>query len=86
VILLGKSTYARLGCIVNTTPAEASWEGHLTLEFSNFLRADCRILANEGIWQLLFFEGDPCGHPLQQIARARYQDQPERDPRPNVNP
>ena len=35
VICLGKSTYARLGIIVNTTPAEASWEGHLTLEFSN---------------------------------------------------
>ena len=56
VICLGKSTYARLGIIVNTTPAEASWEGHLTLEFSNSSGADCRIYADEGICQLLFFE------------------------------
>ena len=62
VICLGKSTYARLGIIVNTTPAEASWEGHLTLEFSNSSGADCRIYAEEGICQLLFFEGDPCDH------------------------
>ena len=55
VICLGKSTYARLGIIVNTTPAEASWEGHLTLEFSNSSGADCRIYADEGICQLLFF-------------------------------
>ena len=55
VICLGKSTYARLGIIVNTTPAEASWEGHLTLEFSNSSGADCRIYAEEGICQLLLF-------------------------------
>jgi len=60
VICLGKSTYARLGIIVNTTPAEAEWEGHLTLEFSNSSGADCRIYAEEGICQLLFCEGDPC--------------------------
>ena len=51
-----KSTYARLGIIVNTTPAEAGWEGHLTLEFSNSSGADCRIYANEGICQLLFLK------------------------------
>ena len=45
VICIGKSTYARLGIIVNTTPAEAGWEGHLTLEFSNSSGADCRIYA-----------------------------------------
>lgn len=56
VICLGKSTYARLGIIVNTTPAEAGWEGHLTLEFSNSSGADCRIYANEGICQLLFLK------------------------------
>ena len=60
VICIGKSTYARLGIIVNTTPAEAGWEGHLTLEFSNSSGSDCRIYADEGICQLLFFEGDPC--------------------------
>ena len=76
-ICLGKSTYARLGIIVNTTPAEASWEGHLTLEFSNSSGADCRIYAEEGICQLLFFEGDPCDTTYQDRA-GKYQHQPER--------
>jgi dCTP deaminase len=77
VICIGKSTYARLGIIVNTTPAEAGWEGHLTLEFSNSSGADCRIYANEGICQLLFFEGDPCDTTYQDRS-GKYQDQPER--------
>jgi dCTP deaminase len=69
VICLGKSTYARLGIIVNTTPAEASWEGHLTLEFSNSSGADCRIYANEGICQLLFLRAIPVKPPIR-IARV----------------
>ncbi len=77
VICLGKSTYARLGIIVNTTPAEASWEGHLTLEFSNSSGADCRICAEEGICQLLFLEGDPCDTTYADRA-GKYQGQPER--------
>jgi dCTP deaminase len=77
VICLGKSTYARSGIIVNTTPAEAAWEGHLTLEFSNSSGADCRIYAEEGICQLLFFEGDPCETTYQDRA-GKYQGQPER--------
>ena len=77
VICLGKSTYARLGIIVNTTPAEASWEGHLTLEFSNSSGADCRIYADEGICQLLFFEGDPCSTTYSD-RQGKYQHQPER--------
>jgi dCTP deaminase len=77
VICLGKSTYARLGIIVNTTPAEAAWEGHLTLEFSNSSGADCRIYAEEGICQLLFFEGDPCETTYADRA-GKYQNQPER--------
>ena len=76
VICLGKSTYARLGIIVNTTPAEAAWEGHLTLEFSNSSGADCRIYANEGICQLLFFEGEPCDTTYQDRA-GKYQGQGE---------
>jgi dCTP deaminase len=76
VICLGKSTYARLGIIANMTPAEAGWEGHLTLEFSNSSGADCRVYAGEGICQLLFFEGDPCD--TTYAARAgKYQGQPE---------
>ena len=77
VICIGKSTYARLGIIVNTTPAEAGWEGHLTLEFSNSSGADCRIYAEEGICQLLFFEGDPCSTTYEDI-RGKYQNQPEK--------
>ncbi len=76
VICLGKSTYARLGIIVNTTPAEAAWEGHLTLEFSNSSGADCRIYAEEGICQLLFFEGDPC-ETTYADRNGKYQYQPE---------
>ena len=74
IVCLGKSTYARCGIIANTTPAEAAWRGHLTLEFSNSSSADCRIYANEGIVQLLFFEGDPCS--VSYAARqGKYQDQ-----------
>ena len=60
-ICLGKSTYARVGVIANTTPLEAGWIGQaITLEFSNSSSADVKIYANEGVVQLLFFEGEPC--------------------------
>lgn len=59
-ICMGKSTYARAGIICNTTPAEAGWKGHLTLEFSNSSDADARIYANEGVCQMLFFKGEIC--------------------------
>jgi dCTP deaminase len=74
IVCLGKSTYARCGIIANTTPAEAAWRGHLTLEFSNSSSADCRIYANEGIVQLLFFEGDPCSVSYA-TRQGKYQDQ-----------
>lgn len=77
VVCLGKSTYARLGIIVNTTPAESGWEGHLTLEFSNSSGADCRIYVDEGICQLLFFSGDPCDTTYSD-RNGKYQNQPER--------
>lgn len=76
VICIGKSTYARIGLIANLTPAEAGWRGHLTLEFSNSSSADCRIYANEGIVQLLFFEGAPCAVSYQ-TRNGKYQDQVE---------
>jgi dCTP deaminase len=62
-IFIGKSTYARCGVIVNLTPGEAGWEGYLTLEISNSSGADCRIYANEGICQALFYEGALCDAP-----------------------
>lgn len=74
VICLGKSTYARCSIILNATPAEACWRGHLTLELSNSSSADCRVYANEGIAQLLFFEGEPCNVTYEDRL-GKYQDQ-----------
>ncbi len=76
VICIGKSTYARCGIIANLTPGEAGWQGHLTLEFSNSSSADCRLYANEGIVQLIFFEGEPCDVTYGDRA-GKYQYQPE---------
>ena len=60
-VCLGKSTYARCGIIVNVTPLEPEWEGHVTLEFSNTTPLPAKIYANEGACQFLFLEGDqPC--------------------------
>ncbi|HPI62583.1 MAG TPA: dCTP deaminase [Alphaproteobacteria bacterium] len=58
VICLGKSTYARCGIIVNVTPLEPEWEGHVTLEFSNTTPLPAKIYANEGACQFLFLKGD----------------------------
>ena len=55
-ICLGKSTYARCGIIVNVTPLEPEWEGHVTLEFSNTTSLPAKIYANEGLAQMLFLE------------------------------
>ena len=61
VICLGKSTYARCGLIVNVTPLEPGWEGHVTLEISNTTPLPAKVYANEGIAQFLFFKGSsPC--------------------------
>ena len=58
VICLGKSTYARCGIIVNVTPLEPGWEGHVTLEFSNTTPLPAKIYANEGAAQLIFLKGN----------------------------
>jgi len=58
-ITVGKSTYARCGIITNVTPFEPEWEGHVTLEISNTTPLPAKIYANEGIAQVLFFEGEP---------------------------
>jgi dCTP deaminase len=57
-ICVGKSTYARCGIIVNVTPFEPEWEGHVTLEISNTTPLPARIYANEGLAHVLFFGGD----------------------------
>ncbi len=58
VICLGKSTYARCGIVVNVTPLEPEWEGHITIEISNTTPLPAKIYANEGIAQLIFLGAD----------------------------
>jgi dCTP deaminase len=61
-ICVGKSTYARCGIIVNVTPFEPEWEGHVTLEISNTTPLPAKIYANEGLAQVVFFKSDEvCG-------------------------
>lgn len=74
-VCLGKSTYARCGIIVNVTPFEPEWEGIVTLEISNTTPLPAKIYANEGIAQVLFFEGDePCEVSYRDKA-GKYQAQ-----------
>lgn len=58
VVCVGKSTYARCGIIVNVTPLEPEWEGHVTLEFSNTTPLPAKIYAGEGACQFLFLKSD----------------------------
>lgn len=69
VVCLGKSTYARCGIIVNVTPLEPEWEGHITLEFSNTTPLPAVIYANEGVAQFLFFQAD-----ADDICEMSYKD------------
>jgi len=66
-ICLGKSTYARCGIIVNVTPLEPEWEGHVTLEFSNTTPLPAKIYAYEGVAQMLFYQSD-------QVCEVSYKD------------
>jgi len=75
VICLGKSTYARCGIIVNVTPLEPEWEGHITLEFSNTTPLPAKIYANEGIAQLLFLESDEVCDVSYKDRLGKYQGQ-----------
>ena len=74
-VCLGKSTYARCGIIVNVTPLEPEWEGHVTLEFSNTTTLPARIYANEGVAQMLFFESDEVCETSYKDRGGKYQGQ-----------
>ncbi|MBN8887741.1 MAG: dCTP deaminase [Rudaea sp.] len=74
-VCLGKSTYARCGIIVNVTPLEPEWEGHVTLEFSNTTPLPARIYANEGVAQMLFFESDEVCEVSYADRGGKYQGQ-----------
>jgi len=74
-ICVGKSTYARCGIIVNVTPLEPEWEGHVTLEFSNTTTLPAKIYANEGIAQMIFFESDEVCATSYKDRGGKYQGQ-----------
>lgn len=74
-ICLGKSTYARCGIIVNVTPLEPEWEGHVTLEFSNTTPLPARIYAFEGVAQLLFLQSDEVCEVSYRDRGGKYQGQ-----------
>ena len=74
-ICVGKSTYARCGLIVNVTPFEPEWEGHVTLEISNTTPLPAKIYANEGIAQVLFFESDDAPETSYADRGGKYQAQ-----------
>ncbi len=73
-ICLGKSTYARLGLVVNVTPLEPDWKGHLVVEISNTTKNPVVIYANEGIAQILFIRNEDCETTYGDRA-GKYQDQ-----------
>ncbi len=75
VICLGKSTYARCGIIVNVTPLEPGWEGHVTLEFSNTTPLPAKIYANEGVAQFVFLKGNEPPEVTYADRNGKYQGQ-----------
>ena len=74
-LCLGKSTYARCGIIVNVTPLEPEWEGHVTLEFSNTTPLPAKIYANEGVAQFIFLESDEVCETSYKDRKGKYQGQ-----------
>jgi len=75
-VVLGKSTYARCGIIINVTPLEPEWEGHVTIEISNTTPLPAKIYANEGLCQVLFYQSDePCQKSYADKS-GKYNQQP----------
>ena len=75
VVCLGKSTYARCGIIVNVTPLEPEWEGHVTLEFSNTTTLPVKIYANEGVCQFIFLGADEECDNSYKDKKGKYMNQ-----------
>ena len=75
VVCVGKSTYARCGIIVNVTPLEPEWRGHLTLEISNTTPLPAKIYANEGIAQIVFLSAERVCEISYADKSGKYQDQ-----------
>lgn len=75
VICLGKSTYARCGLVVNVTPLEPEWEGHITIEISNTTPLPAKVYANEGIAQLIFLQASELCEVSYKDRSGKYQAQ-----------
>ena len=75
VVCLGKSTYARCGIIVNVTPLEPGWEGHVTLEFSNTTPLPAKVYANEGVAQFIFLKGNETPETTYSDRNGKYMGQ-----------
>ena len=75
VICLGKSTYARCGIIVNVTPLEPGWEGHVTLEFSNTTPLPAKVYAHEGVAQFIFLKGNEIPEVTYSDRKGKYMGQ-----------
>lgn len=75
-VLLNKSTYVRCGVVLPATVIDAGFRGWITLEIHNSSDTDCRLYANEGIGELLFFEGEPCAVSYA-TRKGKYMDQKE---------
>lgn len=75
VLALGKSSYARTGIVANVTPLEPGWEGHVTLELSNTTPLPAKVYGNEGIVQLLFFQGDERPETTYADRKGKYMGQ-----------
>ena len=76
-VCIGKSTYARCGIIVNVTPFEPEWEGHVTLEISNTTPLPAKVYANEGLAQVLFFRGEEACETSYKDRAGKYMMQPK---------
>jgi len=74
-ICIGKSTYARCGIVINITPLEPEWEGHITIEISNTTPLPAKIYANEGIAQVIFIESDDICEISYKDRKGKYQEQ-----------
>lgn len=75
-VVLGKSSYARVGIVVNVTPLEPGWKGHVTIEVSNTTPLPAKVYSNEGIAQVLFFQSDERCRTSYSDKNGKYMDQP----------
>lgn len=75
-VCVGKSTYARVGIIVNVTPLEPEWRGKVTIEISNTTPLPAKVYAGEGIAQVLFLRADAPCRTSYADKKGKYQDQP----------